>query len=141
MRPHVGVLTLGVADLDRSRQFYVEGLGWPTVLDVAGEVIFIQVGHGLVLSLWDLSAMIAEAGPVGTPPASVTLGHLVDSPAAVARVLDEAAAAGGTVLSPAVQREWGGVSGYFADPDGYRWEIAFNPSLAVDSEGRVHFGT
>jgi uncharacterized protein len=142
MRPHVGVLTLGVADLDRTRRFYLDGLGWPAVIDVPGEVIFVQVGHGLLLSLWNLNELIGEAGPVGTPPASVTFGHLVDSAQSVSDVLDEAAAAGGTVLVSATERAWGGVSGYFADPDGYRWEIAWNPSLHLNAggDGTVRFG-
>src|SRR4029079_5866443 len=105
----------GVRDLAASRRFYVDGLGWPTSLDVPGEVIFLTVGHRIVLSLWSLDAMIAEIGPVGDGPASITLAHNVDTVEEITEILDRAVAAGGTLLVPATEREWGGSSGYVAD--------------------------
>jgi len=127
MEPRLNVVTLVVADLERARRFYVEGLGWPTAMDVAGEVVMVHVGAKLVLSLWAESQARAEIGPVtrgGTPP--FTLAHCVATPEEVDAVLATARAAGAFVYS-AQRRDWGGYSGYFADPDGFRWEVAFNP--------------
>ncbi|MFF0818488.1 VOC family protein [Rhodococcus sp. NPDC003318] len=145
MRQHVNVITLGVADVERAYTFYVDGLGWVPTLHVPGEVLFLQVGGGVVLGLWSASAMVAEAGP--TAPASgeqgrapITLGHNVADEAEVDAVLAAAAQAGGSVLVPGARRDWGGYSGYFADPDGYRWEIAHNPGLVVHPDGRVTIG-
>lgn len=89
----------------------------------------IAVGERLVLSLWDRAAFEAEVGPVrsGAGFAPLTLAHNVASPEEVDAVLSEAAEAGATVRTPGSQREWGGYSGYFVDPDGFAWEVAFNP--------------
>ncbi|ANZ26457.1 MULTISPECIES: VOC family protein [Rhodococcus] len=128
MEQRLSFVTLAVADLERTRRFYVDGLGWTPVVDVPGEVVMIQVGPHLVLSLWDERQFAAEVGPVqrgGVPP--VTLAHNVADRADVDRVLDTARRAGADPVSDAVEREWGGYTGYFADPDGFRWEIAWNP--------------
>lgn len=127
MDPRLNFVTLVVADLPRARRFYLGGLGWSAALDVPGEVVMVQVGDKLVLSLWAEAAARAEIGEVtrgGTLP--FTLAHNVASPAEVDAVLETARAAGATVHD-AQQRDWGGYSGYFADPDGFRWEVAFNP--------------
>jgi catechol 2,3-dioxygenase-like lactoylglutathione lyase family enzyme len=140
MQPRVDLVTLGVRDLAAAHRFYVERLGWPAALYVPGEVLFVQIGHGLLLSLWDLDHMVAEVGPVGTWPAPIALAHNLPSETEVTETLDRAVAAGATLLRPAVRRDWGGFSGWFADPDGYRWEIAHNPGLRVDDDGTVHIG-
>jgi len=127
MEPRVSLITLVVSDLDRARRFYRDGLGFPAALDVPGEVVMIHVGTKLVLSLWAESAAREEIGPVtrgGTLP--FTLAHNVTSPAEVDAVLATALAAGARV-SNGEQRAWGGYSGYFVDPDGFRWEVAHNP--------------
>ncbi|HEU4610781.1 MAG TPA: VOC family protein [Kofleriaceae bacterium] len=127
MEPRLNFVTLVVSDLDRTRRFYLNGLGWTAALDAAGEVAMIRVGDKLVLSLWAESAARGEIGEVtrgGTLP--FTLAHNVASPAEVDAVLEIARAAGATVYD-AEQRDWGGYSGYFTDPDGFRWEVAFNP--------------
>jgi catechol 2,3-dioxygenase-like lactoylglutathione lyase family enzyme len=127
MEPRINFVTLVVSDLERARRFYLNGLGWTAALDAAGEVAMIRVGDKLVLSLWAESAARAEIGDVtrgGTLP--FTLAHNVASPAEVDAVLKTARAAGATVHD-AEQRDWGGYSGYFTDPDGFRWEVAFNP--------------
>lgn len=142
MEPKLTVLTLGVRDLDAARRFYVDGLGWEPTLEVAGEVIFIQVAGGMLLALWPVDALAGEAGAVGfgeqAPP--VALAHNVGSPEEVSRVLGVAVAAGAKLIRPATPTEWGGTNGYFADPDGYRWEIAHNPGLTVDPDGTVRIG-
>ncbi len=137
MEPRLDLLTLGVRDVPTARRFYADGLGWPLVLEVPGEVAFVQCGHGLLLSLWNLDRMVDEAGPVGTGPVPITLAQVVSSESDVTQVLERAVTAGGTLLTPGVRRGWGGFSGYFADPDGYRWEIAWNPGFRVDPQGRV----
>jgi len=138
MQPRVDFISLGVRSVEASRRFYVTALGWPVHREVPGEVLFLQINHGLILSLWDAGQMRAEAGtdsPAGVPP--ITLSHNVGSADAVDRVLGEAAAAGATIVAPAKTQPWGGYTGYFADPDGFRWEIAFNPTWTVDAAGRV----
>ncbi|MFG1927559.1 VOC family protein [Cryptosporangium sp. NPDC048952] len=141
MEQKLNVLTLGVRDLDASRRFFVDGLGWKPHLDVPGEVIFLQVGHGFLLSLWDREAMAAEVGEFhrGGDALPITLAHNVDSDEEVTAVLDRATAAGGSILVPATRRDWGGVSGYFADPDGFRWEVAHNPGLTFSPDGTITF--
>ncbi len=143
MDPRLSLVTLGVADVAVARRFYVDGLGWAPAMEVPGEVVFIQIGYGLLLSLWSADAMAAEAGPVAphgqgaAPP--ITLAHNVSSDDDVIRILEQVRWAGGTILVPAGPRDWGGFSGYFADPDGYRWEVACNPGLRVDDDGTVIF--
>lgn len=129
MEQRISLVTLAVADLDASRRFYADGLGWAPFVDVPGEVLMFRTGEHLVLSLWDLSEFEAEVGPVrtGAGLVPVTLAHNLGSHAEVDAVLETARAAGADPVQPAVEREWGGYSGYFADPDGYRWEIAHAP--------------
>lgn len=129
MDPRLSFVTLIVRDLDASRRFYIEGLCWPVELEAPGEVLMIRVAEKVVLSLWQQVAAEAELGPIArTEGASpFTLAHNVAVPEDVDRVLAEAAAAGASVVGEAVRRDWGGYSGYFADPDGVRWEIAYNP--------------
>ena len=138
MQPRVDFISLGVRSVPASRAFYVEGLGWPVHKEVAGDVVFIQVNHGLVLSLWDAGQMQAEAG-VGAPGQvpCITLSHNLAGADEVDRVMAEAAAAGAAIIAEPVTQPWGGYSGYFADPDGFRWEVAYNPAWAVNDAGTV----
>lgn len=129
MDQRISFITLPVADLDASRGFYLDGLGWEASMDVPGEVIMIKAGEHLLLSLWAIAEFEAEVGPVrrgdGIPP--VSLAHNVPTKAEVDTVLEDARAAGATAIGPAQQRDWGGYTGYFADPDGFHWEVAYNP--------------
>ena len=129
MDQRISFLTLAVRDLDASRRFYLDGLGWVAELDVPGEVLMIRTGEHLVLSLWARESFEAEVGPIatgaGAPP--ITIAHNVATSDEVDAVLATARAAGADPVRDAVSREWGGYSGYFADPDGYRWEVASNP--------------
>jgi uncharacterized protein len=129
VEPRLTFVTLVVRDLAASRRFYVDGLGWPAELDVPGEVVMIRVADTVMLSLWQQDKAEQELGTVGrgdgAPP--FTLAHNVASPADVDRVVAEAVAAGATVVTTPTARDWGGYSGYVADPDGFRWEIAHNP--------------
>lgn len=129
MDQRISFVTLAVRDLDRTRAFYVDGLGWEAALDVAGEVLMIQVGEHVVLSLWVDEQFEAEVGPIvrGAGVAPITLAHNVPTREDVDAVLATARAAGAEPVHDAVERDWGGYTGYFGDPDGYRWEIAYNP--------------
>ena len=129
MDQRISFVTLAVADLDASRAFYLDGLGWEAALDVPGEVLMIQAGEHLVLSLWDVAEFEAEVGAIarGAGVAPFTLAHNVPTRADVDAVLATARAAGADPVHDAFARDWGGYSGYFGDPDGYRWEIAYNP--------------
>jgi catechol 2,3-dioxygenase-like lactoylglutathione lyase family enzyme len=138
MDPSISVITLGVRSLDSSLSFYADGLGWEPRLTVPEEVVFFQVGHGLLLSLFRLDHLAAEAGGGGPGnPQLFTLAHNVGSPAEVDAVLHDAAAAGGTIVAAGSPMSWGGYSGYFADPDGFRWEVCHNPGLSVAPDGTV----
>jgi catechol 2,3-dioxygenase-like lactoylglutathione lyase family enzyme len=126
--PRISFVTLAARDLDATRAFYVDGLGWTPELEVPGEVVMIKVGPHQILSLWDESHFEAEVGRIGrgdgVPP--FTLAHNVATPEQVDAVLEDARKAGAEVAA-AADRDWGGYTGYFADPDGVRWEIAYNP--------------
>ncbi|MFC4555202.1 VOC family protein [Georgenia faecalis] len=128
MDARLSFVTLAVRDLAAARAFYVGGLGWEPALEVPGDVVMVQVGEHLVLSLWDLAHFEAEVGPVARGPggAPVTLAHNCRTRQEVDAALAAAGRAGAEV-SAAVERDWGGYSGYFADPDGFRWEVAYNP--------------
>jgi uncharacterized protein len=125
----ISFVTLAVRDLDASRAFYLEGLGWQPALDVPGEVVMIQAGPLLMLSLWAEPQFEAEVGPVRRGPgvSPFTLAHNVATRVEVDEVLATAAAAGAEPVQPGAEREWGGYTGYFGDPDGHRWEVAWNP--------------
>jgi catechol 2,3-dioxygenase-like lactoylglutathione lyase family enzyme len=138
MQPRVDFISLGVRSVDASRRFYADGLGWPVHREFPGDVVFIQVNHGLILSLWDAAQMHAEAGVgVPGPVPCITLSHNLASTEAVDQVMAEAVSAGATIVAQPVTQPWGGYSGYFADPDGFRWEIAYNPTWTVDGDGKV----
>lgn len=127
MDARVSFITLAVPDLAAARAFYLDGLGWRAELDV-DDVVMIAVGDRLILSLWDEGEFEAEVGPIrrGEGLAPLTLAHNCATPAQVDAVLAQADAAGAQVWPP-IERDWGGYSGYFADPAGVRWEVAYNP--------------
>ena len=129
MDQRISFVTLAVRDLEASRAFYVDGLGWEAALHVEDDVLMIRVGEHVVLSLWVEEHFEAEVGAVRRGPgvAPVTLAHNVATAAEVDAALETARAAGADPVHAAQAREWGGYSGYFGDPDGYRWEVATNP--------------
>ncbi|NPC95642.1 VOC family protein [Nocardioides sp. zg-DK7169] len=129
MDQRISFITLAVADLETSRAFYVDGLGWRPELHEPGEVLMLAAGERLVFSLWQREQFEAEVGAIAAGPgvAPFTLSHNVATEAEVDAVLAEARAAGADPVEAAQRREWGGWTGYFADPDGHRWEIATNP--------------
>lgn len=137
MEQRLSVITLGVADLARSRVFYEQGLGW-TVGGAAEQVVFFQL-NGIVLALYPRADLAADAGvpAEGSGFAGMALAHNVRSPQEVDEVLAQAQRAGGRLVKPGVAVFWGGYSGYFADPDGHLWEVAHNPLWGLDAAGNV----
>ena len=145
MQQSVQMLTLGVRDLDASRRFYKDGLGWQPLLEM-DSVLFFQVGPALVLSLFGADelatdAHVPDASAAATAnPGRITLGHNMATDAEVDQEIARAQAAGATVLKPGQRAFWGGYHGFFADPDGFVWEIAHNPGLVFHDNGTVTFG-
>jgi hypothetical protein len=143
MQQRLDLITLGVPDLDAARRFYVEGLGWSVTFEVPGEVVFLQVNHGLLLALFgaaDLEADVGTGEAGATRASPVSLAQILPGEDDVIAVLRRAEAAGGSVLKQPQRAAWGGFHGYVADPAGFRWEIATNPGWAVAGDGRVHIG-
>jgi uncharacterized glyoxalase superfamily protein PhnB len=132
------VVTLGVQDLARARAFYCDGLGFrPSSRSTEG-IVFMDAG-GVVLALYRRKLLADDANlpSEGSGFGGVTLARNVASKAAVDAALEVAKEAGATILKPAQQAFWGGYSGYFADPDGHPWEVAYNPYWKLDAAGRV----
>jgi len=139
VQQRLDLLTLGVRDLQASRRFYVEGLGWEPTLDLP-EIVFIQVNHGLLLGLFpakELEADVGERPEVSDAAARFTLAHNVGSQSEVDEALERVEPSGGSIVKPAQPAAFGGYHAYVADPDGFRWEIAYNPGWRVSPDGRV----
>ena len=127
MKPRINMITLGVQDLDRAIRFYGQGLGLPRK-PFEGEVAFFELrGTWLSLYPWEALAEDATVSAEGDGFRGVTLAHNVASKEEVDEVLSQAIEAGGNLVKPAQDVFWGGYSGYFSDPDGHLWEVAWNP--------------
>ncbi len=138
MEPRITLVTLGVSDLERAVAFYRDGLGLATEGIIGtefedGAVAFFRLDGGLTLALWPRESMARDARLSPLPPGNVDscLAHNVASREAVDAVLAQAQAAGAVIPNPAAERPWGGYSGYFQDPDGHLWEVAWNPDFPV----------
>ena len=138
MEQRVSLITLGVADLSRSREFY-ERLGWRRSIANTEGIVFFQLG-GIALALYPRAELAKDANVPsdGRGFTGVTLAYNTRNRAAVDTVLGEAEAAGARILKPAQEAFWGGYSGYFSDPDGFLWEVAWNPSLPIGEDGSIH---
>jgi catechol 2,3-dioxygenase-like lactoylglutathione lyase family enzyme len=132
MEPRISIITLGVSDLKRSIEFYRDGLGLPIREGFEGIAFFETSGTWLALFPRDELAKDATVKPEGSGFRGVTLAHNVRSKEEVDNALAEAQAAGGKIVKPAQDTDWGGYSGYFSDPDGFLWEIAWNPHFWVE---------
>jgi len=126
VKPQVSVITLGVRDLARARQFYVDRLGWPVQQEDDNWVCIILEGGSTAFTLypWEELAEDARVPADGDGFRGVTLAYNVRSKERVDEVLAEAEAAGATIVKAAEPTFWGGYGGYFADPEGYLWEVA-----------------
>jgi catechol 2,3-dioxygenase-like lactoylglutathione lyase family enzyme len=132
------VLTLGVADLERSLAFYRDGLGLPTDGIIGqefeyGAVAFFALQNGLMLALWPKTSIARDTGLPVQPSSATdfTIGHNVGSKEEVDALLEQARRAGATIVKAAADTFYGGYAAYFQDPDGHLWEIAWNPELPV----------
>jgi catechol 2,3-dioxygenase-like lactoylglutathione lyase family enzyme len=147
MEPRIDVITLAVADLERSLAFYRDGLGLHSSgvigtefvgdhTEPAGAVAMFELRNGLTMCLYPRSELAKDANlPLAPPRAGeLSIGHLVASKAAVNAVLAQAAAAGATLTDQPHERPWGIYSGYFRDPDGHLWEVIWNPQLVPARE-------
>ena len=139
MKPRITLITITVDDLETSLRFYRDGLGLPTDGIVGqefahGSVVFIDLESGLRLALWPRASLAHDSGlPVG-PRSSTefTLAHNVSSASEVDAVMNQAEKAGATIVKRAQATFYGGYAGYFHDPDGHLWEVAWNPAWKVD---------
>ncbi len=138
MKSTLTVVTLGVRELKRSLEFYRDRLGWPASQPPGADVAFFQAG-GVILALYPREALAEDAtvDPTGHGFSGITLAHNVRSEREVDDVLEEAKRAGARIVKTAQQASWGEYSGYFADPDGYLWEVVYNPHWKLDQQGRV----
>ena len=141
VEPRIHVITLAVADLERSLAFYGEGglgLRSPGIVGTefagddehpAGDLVMFDLDGGLILALYPRTELAKDAGIPLTPPqpGEFSIGHLVGSREEVDALLAQAVAAGATLTGPPYERAWGIYSGYFRDPDGHLWEIIWNP--------------
>lgn len=127
MEPRISFVTLGVSDLKRATRFYEEGLGLPR-LESPPEISFFDLGKTW-LALYPRDLLAADAGvpAAGSGFPGFTLAHNVRSEAEVDKLLEEVTAVGGRMVKRGQPADWGGYSGYFADPDGFLWEVAWNP--------------
>lgn len=137
MEPRLSFVTLGVSDVVRARAFY-EALGFKASAASEGAVTFFDAG-GVVLALFGREALAVDAGvpATGSGFSGVALAHNARCEAEVDAVLAEAVAAGARLVKSGQKAFWGGYTGYFADPDGHLWEVAFNPFFPLDAAGRV----
>ncbi len=136
MEQRLSIVTLGVADLARSRGFY-EALGWKVATEENSDSIVVFDLNGFGFALFPRKELAKDIGVPPPAPATggVTLAHNVNSKKEVDVLLKEAEGAGATIVKPAEEVFWGGYSGYFSDPDGHLWEIAFNPFSPIKEDG------
>ncbi len=137
MEPRISLITIGVADVGRARAFY-ESLGWKASGASQPEVAFFQAG-GMALALFSRASLAEDAHltDIGGAFGGITLAQNMVSEESVDQLLEEARRAGATILKPAQRVFWGGYSGYFADPDGHPWEVAYNPGFKLQADGRL----
>jgi hypothetical protein len=148
MEPRITIITLGVADLSRAVRFYRDGLGWPTTYEDGGEIAFFQTA-GTRLALYPFQELAGDISPelkreldedTRRPRfGGMTLAHNVSAKPEVVETLALAERAGAVIVKPAQEVFWGGFSGYFRDPDGYYWEVAWNPHNELDADGTMLF--
>ncbi len=142
MEQRISIITLGVADLKKARKFYVDGLGFKPSSASQEGIVFIQMGGiGLALFNHDALAEDATVPPSGGGFRGVTIAYNTRTKEEVDEVMKLAVKAGGRAMRPAANANWGGYCGYFADPDGHLWEVAWNPSFGLSANGDLQLPT
>ena len=138
MRQKLNLITLGVDDFDRAINFYEHGLGWKKSSSSTDDLALFPLG-GIVLALYPRKLLAEDAmtDPAGTGFPGITLSYNAKSEQEVNEVLLEAKGLGATIIKPAQKAFWGGYSGYFRDPDGYIFEVAYNPFWELDSNDNI----
>jgi len=137
MQQQISVLTLGIADLARSKRFYVEGFGWTPVFENE-DIVFYQM-NGFVLGTWLETSLSTDTGCKFVRPGPYAMGHNVPERDDVQPTMDLLIKAGGRLLKAPIEPPHGGFTGYVADPDDHAWEIAWNPAWAISPDGHVRF--
>ena len=137
MDQRLSIVTFGVSDLARSRKFY-EALGWRAANVKSDAIVFFQLG-GIALALFGRADLAKDAGIADSAPgfSGISLAHNVRDKAEADAVIAHAVKSGGRLVKPAHDTFWGGYSGYFADPDGHLWEVAWNPFFPLDAKGAI----
>ncbi len=140
MEPRISIITLGVTDLERSYRFYHKGLGFPTSGKPEQGIIFFQTG-GVCLALYPLEKLAEDVSPKQSSQrgafSGITLAHNTRQKKDVDKILKLAEKSGGKIEKPAQDVFWGGYSGYFSDPDGYLWEVAYGDNWAFNPDGSL----
>jgi catechol 2,3-dioxygenase-like lactoylglutathione lyase family enzyme len=140
IEPRISIITLGVTDFPRALRFYRDGLGWPTSATEASDIAFFHT-TGTRFAIYPLAKLAEDISPDRPPARSgfsgITLAHNVRTREDVARILAQAQAAGAVIVKPAQDAFRGGHSGYFTDPDGYYWEVAFAPGFQFAADGSL----
>ncbi|MDG3087733.1 VOC family protein [Vibrio hannami] len=140
MEPRISIITLGVSDLERSYEFYHKGLGLPTTREPSEGIIFLKTS-GTCLALYPLDKLAEDISPNLAIPqpgfSGITLAHNTRKKEEVDKILSKAEAAGGKIEKAAQDAFWGGYSGYFSDPDGYMWEVAYSDGWQFNEDGSL----
>ena len=138
MNQHLHLITLGVRDFETSRKFYTEILGWKPTSGSNDDIAFFQAG-GMALAIYPREKLAEDAltSPEGSGFAGITLAYNARSEAEVDEIISDLKSKGVKIAKEPQKVFWGGYSSYFADPDGYHWEVAYNPFFAFDENGNL----
>ncbi len=141
MDQHLHIVTLGVRDLEASRKFYSQMLGWKLSTASNEGIMFFQAG-GVVLAIYQREKLAEDAvvAPEGSGFAGFTLAYNAQSEAKVDEIIANLKSKGVTIVKEPQKVFWGGYSSYFADPDGFLWEVAYNPFFPFDENGNLKLG-
>ncbi len=141
MKQHLHLITLGVRDFENSKKFYADTLGWAPASASQDDVAFFQAG-GVVLGVYPREKLAEDAmtSPEGSGFAGITLAYNAQSEAEVDEIIGELKAKGVKIVKEPQKVFWGGYSSYFADPDDYHWEVAYNPFFPFDENGNLKLG-
>ena len=139
MNRHLHLITLGVSDFEKSRKFYTDILGWKPTSTSNDNILFFQAG-GVVMAIYPREKLAEDAmtSPEGSRFSGITLAYNAQSEAEVDEIIGDLKAKGVKIVKEPQKVFWGGYSSYFADPDDYRWEVAYNPFFEFDEKGNLN---